>query len=97
MMLFRFLLSLVIIEPSIFSIGLVEIEDSWERSATSDPSVSPAWTYSVSLANIMKEPTAVLGHGGTINTIILAPEFWHTLYGTYSTWYQEGWNMNVFR
>lgn len=73
-----------------------EIEDFWERTATSDPSVLPVWTYSVALANITEAPTVVLGHGGTINTTVVTPEFWSTLYGTYSTLYQEGWNMNVF-
>lgn len=73
-----------------------EIETFWGKTVTSDPTVQPIWPYSVALANITQEPTVVLGHGGTINTTVVTPEFWHVLYGTYSTLYHEGWNMNVF-
>jgi hypothetical protein len=73
-----------------------DLEKFWEETVTSDPVIQPIWSYSVALANITEEPTVVLGHGGTINTTVVTPEFWNVLYGTYSTLYQEGWNMNVF-
>lgn len=73
-----------------------EIEEFWERTTTGDPAVQPRWSYRQALANVTEIPTMVLGHGGTITETVVPPEFWSVLYGTYSTLYQEGWNMNVF-
>jgi hypothetical protein len=73
-----------------------ELETFWEATSTGDPAVQPVWSYRQALANITAEPTMELGHGGTINATVVTPYFWNVLYGTYSTLYQEGWNMNVF-
>ncbi|KAH7312520.1 ferric reductase like transmembrane component-domain-containing protein [Stachybotrys elegans] len=73
-----------------------EIEEFWDRTASGDPNVSPAWTYSVALANISYPPTVDLGHGELMNTTVVPPFFWDVAYGTYKTLYEEGWNMNVF-
>lgn len=72
------------------------IEQFWERTSTGDPAVQPTWSYRQALANVSDAPTMELTHGGTINETVVTPEFWSVLYGTYSTLYQEGWNMNVF-
>lgn len=73
-----------------------EIEEFWERTTTGDPAVQPRWSYRQALATVSEPPTIVLGHGGTINATVVPPLFWGVLYGTFSTLYQEGWNMNVF-
>lgn len=73
-----------------------EIEEFWERTASGDPGVEPRWSYRQALANISEAPVVELGHGGTINETVKTPFFWNVLYGTYTTLYQEGWNMNVF-
>ncbi|KFH48301.1 Ferric reductase transmembrane component-like protein [Hapsidospora chrysogenum ATCC 11550] len=72
------------------------IEQFWERTVTGDPAVQPIWSYRQALANVSDAPTMELTHGGTINETVVTPEFWNVLYGTYTTLYQEGWNMNVF-
>ncbi|KAH6681031.1 ferric reductase transmembrane component 4 [Plectosphaerella plurivora] len=73
-----------------------QIEEFWERTSTGDPTVQPIWSYRQAIAQVSEEPTLVLGHGGTINETVVTPFFWTVLYGTYTTLYQEGWNMNVF-
>ena len=73
-----------------------EIEEFWERTSTGDPKVKPHWSYTQALANVSEPPTVELGHGGTVNTTVITPFFWNVLYGTYTTLYQESWNMNVF-
>lgn len=73
-----------------------EIEEFWERTSTGDPNVKPHWSYTQALANVSEPPTVELGHGGTVNTTVITPFFWNVLYGTYTTLYQESWNMNVF-
>ncbi|KAF6787314.1 ferric-chelate reductase, partial [Colletotrichum musicola] len=73
-----------------------EIEEFWERTAGGDSAVQPRWSYRQALANIFEAPVMELGHDGTISETVKTPFFWNVLYGTYTTLYQEGWNMNVF-